>query len=75
MFVYEFNNKIYCANCYMKVVPKEEKKPIHAMDGTEFYHRFQNHRVKCAGCEFSIQHDHLHKASYKSIEGPGKEED
>ncbi len=67
MYVYEFDNKFYCANCYAKFVPKEDRKPIHTMEGTEFYHRFQEDPVICAGCEISIRYDQLHKATYQSF--------
>jgi hypothetical protein len=75
MFVYELGNRIYCANCYMKLVKKEDQQPIHEMEGGEFYHRFQNNPVECAKCGICIQHDHVHKTSYKSLGGPGKKED
>ena len=75
MYVYELGNRIYCANCYMKLVRKEDQQPIHMMDGIEFYHKFQDNPVECVRCGISIQHDHLDKTSYKSLGGPDKKED
>lgn len=70
MYAYELGERIYCANCYMKLVAEVDREPIHIMEGIEFYHRFQDKPVKCARCGISIQHDRLHKATYQSFGKP-----
>jgi hypothetical protein len=75
MFAYELGNRIYCANCYMKLVRKEDQRPIHMMDGIEFYHRFQDHSVKCAKCGIPIQYDDLYKTTFQSLGGQRIKED
>ena len=75
MFAYELGGRIYCANCYTKLVAEGDRKPIHIIEGTEFYYRFQDNPVECVRCGISIQHDHLDKTSYKSLGGPDKKED
>ena len=75
MFVYELGNRIYCANCYMKLVKKEDQHPIHIMDSIEFYHRFQDNPVKCAKCGIPIEYGVLHKTTFRALGGQDKEED
>ena len=67
MFAYELGERIYCANCYMKLVAEGDREPIHKIEGTEFYHRFQDNPVECVRCGISIQHDRLHKVAYHSL--------
>jgi RNase P subunit RPR2 len=67
MYAYELGGRIYCANCYTKLVAEADRKPIHIVEGTEFYHRFQDKPVECVKCGISIRYDQLHKATYQSF--------
>jgi RNase P subunit RPR2 len=75
MFTYEFNKKLYCGMCYRKLVPENEQKRAHQLDGNEFYHKFQDQVVQCAGCGVSIEYRNLYTTTEHSLGEHDEEED
>jgi RNase P subunit RPR2 len=75
MFAYQFKKKIYCVDCYMKVVPEAERKPGHRLDGNGFYHKFQDHTIQCAECGVSMEYRNLFTTTNHSLREYDEEED
>ena len=75
MYAYQYNKKTYCEKCYMKIVPEDERKPGHVLDGNRFYEKYQDRIVMYVRCSFPLYYHSLYTTTDHSLGKHDKEED